>query len=93
MTYFLDLDKNILTRTRVYDFLNNKITPDETVYHLERQLLSHPTNSDRYALKPVVRAVGQTSADTLEMLVIEDKFVETATSTSDELVVSRARRM
>ncbi len=93
MTYLLDLDKNTMTRTRIYDFLNNKITPDETVYHLERQLLSHPTNADRYALKPVVRAVGQTSADVLEMVVIEEKFVEAATSTADELVVSRARRI
>ena len=93
MTYFMDLDKDTLTRTRIYDFLNNKITPDETVYHIERQLLSHPTNADRYILKPVVRAVGQTSSDSLEMLVIEDKFVEAVTSSADEFVVSRARRM
>lgn len=93
MTYLLDLDKDSLIRTRVYDFLNDKITPDETVYHMERQFLSHPTNADRYILKPVVRAVGQTSADTLEMLVIEDKFVEAVTSSNDEIVVSRARRI
>jgi hypothetical protein len=93
MTYYMDLDKDMLTRTRIYDFLNDKITPDETVYHLERQLLSHPTNADRYILTPVVRAVGQTSADTLEMLVIEDKFAEAVTSSSDELVISRARRI
>lgn len=93
MTYLLELDKDSLVRTRVYDFLNDKITPDETVYHMERQFLSHPTNADRYILKPVVRAVGQTSADTLEMLVIEDKFVEAVTSTNDEIVVSRARRI
>ena len=93
MTYFLDLDKDTLTRTRIYDFLNNKITPDETVYHIERQLLSHPTNADRYVLKPVVRAVGQTSADSLEMLVMEDQFVEAVTSSADEIVISRAKRL
>jgi len=92
-TYFLDLEKDTLTRTRVYDFLNKKITPDETVYHIENQFLSHPTSAERYILKPVVRAVGQTSADTLEMLVIEEGFVETTTSTADELVISRGRRI
>ena len=93
MTYFLDLEKDTLTRTRAYDFVNKKVTPDETVYHIEHQLLSHPTNADRYVLKPVVRAVGQTSADTLEMIVIEDKFVETVSSSNDEIVLSRARRL
>ena len=92
-TYFLDLEKDTLTRTRIYDFLNKKITPDETVYHIEKQFLSHPTNSERYTLKPVVRAIGQTSADTLEMLVIEEGFVDVTTSTADELIVSRGRRV
>ncbi len=92
-TYYLDLEKDTLTRTRVYDFLNKKITPDETVYHIEKQLLSHPTSAERYILKPVVRAVGQTSSDTVEMLVIEDRFVDIVTSTADEMVISRGRRV
>ncbi len=93
MTYYLDLDKDTLTRTRIYDFLNKKVIPDETVYHIERQLLSHPTNAERYVLKPVVRAVGRTDADSLELLVIEEKFVEAVTSGSDELILSRAKRL
>ena len=93
MTYYLDLDKNTLTRTRIYDFLNDKITPDETVYHIEKQLLSHPTNADRYVLKPSVRAVGQTSADSIELIVIQDKTVETVGSSSEEMVISRSKRM
>jgi hypothetical protein len=93
MTYHLDLEKDTLTRTRIYDFLNKKITPDESVYHIERQLLSHPTNAERYVLKPVLRAVGQTSADGVELLVVGEDFVETVLSSADELVLSRARRM
>ncbi len=92
-TYYLDLEKDTLTRTRVYDFLNKKITPDETVYHIEKQLLSHPTSAERYILKPVVRAVGQLSADTIEVIAIEDRFVETVTSTADEMIISRGRRV
>ncbi len=93
MTYHLDLDTDTLTRTRVYDFLNKKITPDETVYHIERQLLSHPTNAERYVLKPVLRAVGQTSADAVELLVIDDHFVHAVLSSTDEIVFSRGRRI
>ena len=92
-TYFLDLDRDTLTRTRVYDFLNKKITPDETVYHIEKQLLSHPANSERYILPPVVRAVGQTNADTLEILTIEEGFVNAAASSTNEIVLSRAKRL
>ena len=92
-TYFLDLDKDVLTRTRVYDYLNKKITPDETVYHIEKQLLSHPANSERYVLPPVIRAVGQTNADTLETLIIEEGFVNVAASSTNEIVISRAKRL
>ena len=92
-TYFLDLDRDALTRTRVYDFLNKKITPDETVYHIEKQLLSHPTNSERYILPPVIRAVGQTNADTIELLSIEDGFVNGVASSTNEMVLSRSKRL
>jgi hypothetical protein len=92
-TYYLDMEKNILTRTRVYDFVNKKVTPDNTEYHMERQLLSHPTNADRYILTPVIRAAGQTSADTVELIVIDDAYVQTTSSTSNELFVSRAKRL
>lgn len=93
MTYLLDLENDALTRTRIYDFLSKKITPDETVYHIERQLLSHPTNAERYVLKPVLRAVGQTTSDGIELLVLEEGFVETVLSSADELIISRARRI
>lgn len=93
MTYFLDLDKDTLTRTRIFDYQNNKITPDETIYQMQRQLLSHPVNADRYILKPVIRATGQPSADAVEVLVIEEDEVETVTSSADEIILSRGRRL
>ena len=92
-TYFLDLEKDALTRTRVFDFINNKITPDETVYHIEKQLLSHPSNAERYILPPVIRAVGQTNADSIEILSIEQGFVNAVSSSSNEIVVSRAKQL
>ena len=92
-TYYLDLDKETLTRTRIYDTANKKVTPDETVYHIEQQLLSHPSNSERYILPPVIRAYGQTNADTVELLTIEKHFVNVVSSSTNELVISRAKRL
>ena len=92
-TYFLDLDKDILTRTRVFDSGSKKVTPDETVYHIEKQLLSHPLNSERYSLPPVLRALGQTDADTVELVAIEDRFVNIFSSSGSEMVVSRCKRL
>ena len=92
-TYYLDLDKDTLTRTRIYDTVSRKVTPDETVYHIEKQLLSHPTNSERYVLLPVIRAYGQTDADTVELLTVEEHFVNIVSSSNNELTVSRAKRL
>ena len=92
-TYYLDLDKETLTRTRVFDTVNKKIAPDETVYHIEQQLLSYPGSSERYSLPPVLRAYGQTNADTVELLAIEEHFVNVVSSSADELVISRAKRL
>ena len=92
-TYYLDLDKETLTRTRVFDTVNQKITPDETVYHIEQQLLSYPGSSERYSLTPVIRAYGQTNADTVELLAIEEHFVNVVSSSANELTISRAKRL
>jgi hypothetical protein len=92
-TYLWDIDKNTLVRTRIYDYQTKKITPDETVYQVEKQLRSHPVRSERYALPSVIRAVGQTGIDTLELLSIEDDQVVSASSDSDEMVLSRAKRL
>jgi hypothetical protein len=92
-TYHLDLDRDTLTRTRVFDTVNKKITPDETIYHIEKQLLSHPSHSERYSLQPVVRAFGQTDSDTVELLTIEEHFVTAISSSGTETVLSRCKRL
>ena len=92
-TYLLDTDKETLIRTRIYDYQTKKITPDETVYQVQKQLRSHPDRSMRYALPTVIRAFGQTDVDTVELLSIEDSNVTFAKSTSDEMMISRAKRL
>lgn len=92
-TYEVDLEKGIVTRTRLYNFLEKRITPDGTVYQIEKDLLSTPGKHNRYVLPPVVRAVGKPDADSVEILVIEEAAVTTARSTSNELVISRGQRL
>jgi hypothetical protein len=92
-TYLVDRSKGTVTRTRIYDFVSKKILPDETVYRIQKDLLSDPGNSTRYALPAVIRAVGKPDADSTEILVIEEYEVVTARSTSNEVVVSHSKRL
>ncbi len=92
-TYLLDLGKDTLIRTRVYDYQTKKITPDETVYQIQKDLSSHPANSARFGLAPFLRAVGHPNADTVEILIIKDDFVQSVQATADNIVVSRSRRL
>src|SRR3989338_2584126 len=80
-TYQLDLEKDELIRTRIYDYQTKEIIPDETVYHIEKDLKSHPTTAFRYSLEPMIRAVGQPDKDSVETIMIQNDVVETATST------------
>ena len=41
ITYYLD--ENTVTRTRVYDINEKKVMPDNTIYKIERQLMSDPS--------------------------------------------------
>ena len=92
-TYYLDMEKGTLTRTRVYDYQTRKITPDETVYQLETTLRSHPTHAIHFGLSQVIRGVGRPDKDSVEIVSIDDDFVTVSTSTADNFVMSRAKRL
>ena len=92
-TYFLDLEKNTLVRTRVYDFQTKQITPDNTVYQVQPQLNSYPKNALRFGTAPTVRAFGQTGVDSVEIVVIKDDSVETLISAPNSTILSKARRL
>ena len=92
-TYFVDLARGTLTRTRIYDYQSKKITPDETVYRVEKQLDSYPTKSPNYNLPPMIKATAQSGGDKVELLVIEEDYVHSALSDGRQLVLSRAKRL
>ena len=92
-TYLVDLEHGIVTRTRIYDYQTKKITPDETAYHVEKELNSYPTQSPRYTLPPMIKATAQTGPDDVELLVIEEDYAHTALSSGRQLVISRAKRL
>jgi hypothetical protein len=67
-TYYVEGDT--VTRTRVYDLNKEEVIPDNTVYQIQRQLVSEPSKG--LSLSPVIRAIGQPGTDALEILVIGD---------------------
>ena len=92
-TFFWEPEKAALTRTRIFDYQSNKITPDETVHQIDPNAYSYPLNAVRYNLSPVIRATGRSGPDTIEMVVIGEKYAEVCTATADQLVVSHAKRL
>jgi hypothetical protein len=92
-TYLLDLEKETLVRTRVYDFQQKKIMPDETVYRIQKDLQSYPPNAIRFNVPPVIKAYGEPDDNTSEMVMIEDDFVHTAQANGSNLVISRGKRL
>ncbi|MFC1632293.1 hypothetical protein ACFL2I_07040 [Candidatus Omnitrophota bacterium] len=90
ITYYVEEDK--ITRTRVYDLTKKEVIPDNTVYHVQKQLSSHPVKPT-HGFPPVIRATGQPGLDAIEILVIGDDFVQTCKSTSNYFVITRAGRI
>jgi hypothetical protein len=100
ITYCIEGDT--ITRTKVYDKLKKEVIPDDTVFHIQTRLLSHPKtiipfsdhgNSQWYPLPATVRAIGQPGLDAVEILVIGRDFIQSCKSTSNWFVISRFRRI
>lgn len=90
-TYYLDSDK--ITRTRVYDIKKKKVIPDDTIYVIQRQLISDPQNKGMKLRGSVIRAIGQPGADAIEILVVGEKYIQSVKSTMDYFVISRYERI
>jgi len=91
ITYYIE--GNTITRTRVYDLTKKQVIPDDTVYHIQRQLLSDPSMGLSLRGKPVIRAIGQPGLDAVEILMIGETFIQSVRSTSDYFVISRQKRI
>ncbi|MBT73998.1 MAG: hypothetical protein CMQ15_18510 [Gammaproteobacteria bacterium] len=90
ITYYIEGDT--VTRTRVYDFKSKKVIPDNTIYFIQRQLMSDP--SQKLPLrKQVIRAIGQPGLDAVEILVIAETYIQSVKSTSNYFVISRLKRI
>ncbi len=91
VTYYLDGDT--VVKERILDHKSSEIKADNTVFQIQRQLVSDPTNPSPWSSARVIRAVGQTTSDEMEILSITDDFVISAKSSRDQMLVSRARRL
>lgn len=91
VTYYVEGDT--ITRTRVYDINKKEVIPDNTVYQIQRQLLSDPSIGLTLLGKPVIRAIGQPALDAVEILVIGETFIQSARSSGDYFVITRSKRI
>jgi hypothetical protein len=91
ITYYLE--ENTITRTRVYDLKKKEVIPDNTAYHIQRQLFSDPSQGLALSGNPVIRAIGQPGLDAIEILMIDDAFIQSIKSTADYFVISRQKRL
>ncbi|MDP2787223.1 MAG: hypothetical protein Q8O79_04010 [Pseudomonadota bacterium] len=90
ITYYIE--KDTVTRTRVYDLNKKKVIPDDTVYRIQRQLESDPTKGMSISGKTTIRAIGQPGTNAVEILMIGETFIQSVKSTSDYFVISRLKR-
>lgn len=90
-TYYIE--GNTIIRTRVYDLNRKQVITDDTVYQIQRQLMSDPSKGLSLSGIPVIRAIGQPGTDAIEILVIGEKFIQTVKSTSDYFVISKQKRL
>jgi hypothetical protein len=91
ITYYIE--DNTITRTRVYDLNKKQVIPDDTVYQIQRQLLSDPSQKLSFTGKQGIRAIGQPGLDAVEILVIGETFIQSVKSTADYFVISRLKRI
>ena len=89
-TYYYQGDT--IKRIKVHDFRNNRTEEDDTVYQVQRQLLSDPGRNISLS-EPVIRAIGQPGMVAVEILVVGDTFIQSVKSTSGYFVISRFKRI
>lgn len=90
-TYYIE--GNTITRIRLYDLNKKQVIPDDTIYQIQRELVSDPSKGLSLSGIPVIRAIGQPGTDAIEILVIGETFIQTVKSTSDYFVISKQRRL
>jgi hypothetical protein len=91
ITYYID--GNTVTRTRIYDFNKKQVIPDDTVYQIQRQLVSDPSKGFSLSGEPIIRAIGQPGTDSVEILMIDETFIQSVRSTAHYFVISRQKRI
>lgn len=91
VVYFMEGDT--ITRIQILDLKNNEISSDKTTFHIDRKLRSDPTTGPSLRGKGVVRAIGRTGIDGVEILSIADQFIMSVRSIADHFEISRLKRI
>jgi hypothetical protein len=93
VTYYIE--GNTVTRTRVYDSFHKDVIPDNTIYQIQRQLSSDPIIENSHIPEPyrTIRAIGQPGKDSVEILMINDKYVQSVRSTGNYFIITSSKRI
>lgn len=86
-TYYRDGDKII--RTNVFNLKKKQSITDDTVYKVIADLSSDPRNNSGGLLPQVARAIGFPGTDAVEILSIDETYIQAVKSTSNYFVISR----
>ena len=89
-TYYYE--GNTIKKIKVHDFKIKKTEEDDTIYHVQRQLISDP-GINMSVSDPVIRAIGQPGMDAVEILVVGEKYIQAVKSTSSYFVINRFKRI
>jgi hypothetical protein len=87
------VEEDTITRIKVFDLKNNETHYDETTFVIERKLRSDPTKGLAIQGKGVVRAIGMSGIDGVEILSITGQFMQSVKSVSNYFVISRLKRI
>jgi len=87
------MEGDTITRIRVIDLKNIEIHYDKTTFQIDRKLRSDPTKVPAIKAKAVIRAIGRTGIDGVEILSMTDQFMMSVKSMSDYFEISRLKRI
>lgn len=86
-TYYREGGK--IVRTNVFNIKKKESISDDTTYTVIHDLSSDPRNNDGTVFPRVTRAIGTPGTDSLEIIVMDDKYMQSVKSTSNYFSISR----
>lgn len=89
MEITLEIDGDKVRKTRVYNIKRKTEIPDRTEYSIQRRPPTDLLDKGFKGTNPVIKAVGEPGFDSIEILVIGEKYIQSVKSEGDTFIISR----